>query len=69
MYIPSYARYYILKSVHLQSQHFVFFLISVGRLMEIHGEGTSKGTVVKEGEEGEAVERPDGYEPPVLDTV
>ncbi len=37
--------------------------------MELHGEGASKGGVVKEGEEGEKVERPDGYEPPVLETV
>merc|ERR1712168_750016 len=33
----------------------------VGKLMELHGEGASKGTVTKEGEEGEKVERPDGY--------
>jgi len=41
----------------------------VGKLMELHGEGASKGTVTKEGEEGEKVERPDGYEPPVLEEV
>ncbi|XP_074650151.1 small ribosomal subunit protein eS1-like [Tubulanus polymorphus] len=40
----------------------------LGRLMELHGEGSST-TVKPTGEAGEKVERPDGYEPPVLQSV
>lgn len=36
----------------------------VGRLMEMHGDASSLT-----GAEGEKVERPDDYEPPVLDSV
>merc|ERR1712150_256260 len=38
----------------------------VGKLMELHGEG-STATGKTTGEAGEKLERPDGYEPPVLD--
>ncbi|XP_064608300.1 small ribosomal subunit protein eS1 [Liolophura sinensis] len=38
----------------------------VGKLMELHGEGGTKTVVT---ETGEKVERPEGYEPPVLETV
>merc|ERR1711915_608474 len=38
----------------------------VGQLMELHGEGGSKTVVM---ESGEKVERPEGYEPPVLSSV
>lgn len=36
--------------------------------MELHGEGATK-TTGTEGEEGAAVERPEGYEPPIQDSV
>lgn len=39
----------------------------LGRLMDLHGEGASKGGVISEG--GEKVDRPDNYEPPVVDSV
>merc|ERR1719435_726492 len=40
----------------------------LGKLLEMHGEG--KGAVAMEtGEGGEVVSRPEGYEPPVLDSV
>eukprot|EP00745_Piridium_sociabile_P032942 TRINITY_DN5631_c0_g1_i1.p1 TRINITY_DN5631_c0_g1~~TRINITY_DN5631_c0_g1_i1.p1 ORF type:complete len:271 (-),score=84.90 TRINITY_DN5631_c0_g1_i1:125-937(-) len=46
----------------------------VGKLMELHGDGgstTTTGTAGKAGfgESGEKLDRPEGYEPPVLDTV
>lgn len=40
----------------------------IGKLMELHGEGSSGGKVTT-GEAGENVVRPEGYEPPVLDQV
>merc|ERR1711931_86626 len=40
----------------------------IGKLMELHGEGSSGGKVAT-GEAGENVVRPEGYEPPVLDQV
>merc|ERR1719481_1058098 len=40
----------------------------LGKLLDMHGEG--KGAVAMEtGEGGEVVSRPEGYEPPVLDSV
>merc|ERR1712042_367331 len=39
----------------------------LGKLLEMHGEG--KGAVAMETGEGEVVTRPEGYEPPVLDSV
>lgn len=46
------------------------FISTVGKLMELHGEGavssTSKPT---DGETGVKVERADGYEPPIQESV
>ncbi|XP_063415140.1 small ribosomal subunit protein eS1-like [Mytilus trossulus] len=39
----------------------------LGKLMELHGEGSASKTVITES--GETVERPEGYEPPVLQSV
>ncbi|WP_411025498.1 hypothetical protein, partial [Salmonella sp. s55004] len=39
----------------------------IGRLLELHGEGTTKAT--GEGEESTPVERPEGYEPPIQENV
>merc|ERR1711962_1944425 len=39
----------------------------LGKLLDMHGEG--KGAVAMETAEGEVVSRPEGYEPPVLDSV
>eukprot|EP00918_Siedleckia_nematoides_P026248 GHVU01056570.1.p1 GENE.GHVU01056570.1~~GHVU01056570.1.p1 ORF type:complete len:266 (+),score=49.82 GHVU01056570.1:24-821(+) len=41
----------------------------LGRLMDLHGEGTGAKRTVKTGEDGEKVERPEGYEPPVMEAV
>jgi len=43
----------------------------VGKLMELHGEGTGKSTTTtaKVGDEGAKIDRPEGYEPPVLESV
>ena len=45
------------------------FALLVGKLLEIHGEGSSTTTTGKPGEVGERVDRPDNYEPPVLASV
>lgn len=42
---------------------------SVGKLMELHGEGGPSTTTKTAVEGGEKVDRVDGYEPPVLETV
>merc|ERR1712150_241984 len=42
----------------------------VGKLMELHGDGGSSTTTkTYTGEGGEKVDRPEGYEPPVLEAV
>ena len=44
--------------------------VAVGKLMELHGEGSSGGgKTTTVGEDGEKVDRPDNYEPPVLEEV
>merc|ERR1712243_454806 len=39
------------------------------KLLDMHGEGSGKTVAVTDPTTGEVVERPEGYEPPVLDTV
>jgi small subunit ribosomal protein S3Ae len=39
------------------------------KLLELHGEGSGKVTTVTTDVTGEVVERPEGYEPPVLESV
>jgi len=39
------------------------------KLMEMHGEGSGKGAITTDPATGEAVDRPEGYEPPVQDAV
>ena len=39
------------------------------KLMDMHNEGSGKTVVTTDPNTGEVVERPEGYEPPVLDTV
>ncbi|XP_071478148.1 small ribosomal subunit protein eS1-like [Diadema setosum] len=41
----------------------------VSRLMELHGEGSGSGKTTTEDETGTKVDRPDGYEPPVQESV
>merc|ERR1712054_340674 len=39
------------------------------KLLDMHGEGSGKAVVSTDPATGEVVERPEGYEPPVMDTV
>ena len=40
------------------------------KLLELHGEGSGKAvTTTTDTATGEVIERPEGYEPPVLETV
>ena len=39
------------------------------KLMDMHGEGSSKVQASTDPTTGEVVERPEGYEPPVMETV
>jgi len=39
------------------------------KLMDMHGEGSGKATVTTDPATGETVERPEGYEPPVQESV
>merc|ERR1719471_1432878 len=41
----------------------------LNKLMDMHGEGSGKAAVTTDAATGEAVERPEGYEPPVLESV
>jgi len=41
----------------------------LSKLMDMHGEGSAKSTVTTDPATGEAVERPEGYEPPVMEAV
>jgi small subunit ribosomal protein S3Ae len=39
------------------------------KLLELHGEGSGKAAATTDPTTGEVVERPEGYEPPVLEAV
>merc|ERR1711970_1026133 len=41
----------------------------LNKLMDMHGEGSGKAAVSTDPNTGEVVERPEGYEPPVMDVV
>jgi len=41
----------------------------LNKLMDMHGEGSGKAVVSTDPATGEAVERPEGYEPPVMEAV
>lgn len=41
----------------------------LNKLMDLHGEGSGKTTTTTDPTTGEVVERPEGYEPPVLEAV
>ncbi len=42
----------------------------MGRLMDMHGEsGSSMSAAVTSGDAGVVVDRPDGYEPPIMKAV
>lgn len=44
--------------------------VAVGKLMELHGEGGAGTTAKASGDDtGAKVERADGYEPPIQETV
>lgn len=49
---------------------FCLYLNTVGKLMELHGEGGAGGAAKASGDDtGAKVERADGYEPPIQETV
>lgn len=67
---------------YLYAFYFIYFFLAsminlllnfvlVGKLMELHGEGSGKATTAtaKVGDEGTKIDRPEGYEPPVLESV
>ena len=54
----------MLKQNH--GSYILHICISVGKLMELHGEGGGKTIVT---ETGEKIERADNFEPPVLESV
>ena len=39
------------------------------KLMDLHGEGSGKTTTTTDPTTGEVVERPEGYEPPTMESV
>ena len=39
------------------------------KLMDMHGEGSAKAAATTDPATGETVERPEGYEPPVMEAV
>ena len=41
----------------------------LNKLMDMHGESSGKAAVSTDPNTGEVVERPEGYEPPVMDAV
>lgn len=73
--------YYPLRSSDIPSQKSETVLVSerdfkklcsvaVGKLMELHGEGGAGGAAKATGDDtGAKVERADGYEPPIQETV
>ena len=50
-------------------KNFFFFFFKVGRLMDMHGETGTTVSQTATGEAGQAVDRPDGYEPPIQKAV
>lgn len=45
-------------------------VLAVGKLMELHGEGSGGSAVKASGDDtGAKVERADGYEPPIQESV
>lgn len=45
-------------------------MFKVGRLMDMHGEsGSSSVVAATSGDAGQVVDRPDGYEPPIMKAV
>ncbi|KAI0222995.1 40S ribosomal protein S3a [Lamellibrachia satsuma] len=62
---------YPLRDVHIRKVKILKKpKFDLGKLMELHGEGSSSGgKTTTVGEDGEKVDRPDNYEPPVLEEV
>ena len=48
---------------------FLFFFFLVSKLLELHGEGGKGSASAAVNADGVVIERPDGYEPPVLASV
>ena len=41
----------------------------LGRLLDMHGQGAGASSAAVSGDAGQKIDRPDGYEPPVMDSV
>lgn len=60
----------VLLQVYFNKSPVHFVCVLVGKLMELHGEGGSSSSAKPaEGDTGAKVERADGYEPPVQESV
>ena len=53
----------------LTSTYIHVYPFLVGKLMDLHGEGSGHSKGGTGGEGGEKVDRPEGYEPPVMESV
>merc|ERR1719452_323718 len=61
---------YPLHDVHIQKVKVIRRpRFDLAKLMDMHGEGSGKAVATTDPTTGEVVERPEGYEPPVMEAV
>jgi hypothetical protein len=59
----------IMAKVSTKLEGILFSHFAVSKLLELHGEGGKGSATAATNADGVVVERPDGYEPPVLASV